>query len=248
MRGFCRTCAVLATLACTGAAGAADSHAAPTAPASAATGIRAVVAGLRQTLFGNGLSRAFSRAGDWVKELELSWTAHSGERTALGLDTAPPAAAEVETPTLVVALTPQPGGFVSHRYTLDFGPVSFGAGGSEDQVWALGHAQPIAALTMTGGSNPIVGREGAAASERALLSHDLEIGLRLPMLPWHATIAGDHYWWGETAFGRAVQGSRIALRLSPAKNVEIEGGRADDTRGAGDFVGMLYRVPLDQAK
>jgi hypothetical protein len=90
--------------------------------------------------------------------------------------------------------------------------------------------------------------DGNTASERALASHDIELGLRVPMMPWNATIAGDHYWWGVRSFGSQVEGTRVSLKLSPMQNVEIEGGRVSDTRGSGGFIGVLYRMPLDQPK
>jgi hypothetical protein len=68
------------------------------------------------------------------------------------------------------------------------------------------------------------------------------------MMPWNATIAGDHYWWGVRGFGPQVEGTRVSLKLSPMQHVEIEGGRASDTRGSGGFVGVRYSLPLDQPK
>jgi hypothetical protein len=128
--------------------------------------------------------------------------------------------------------------------SLNLGLVSFGASGNDDQVWAIGHTQPLTSLTAGGRTE----HNGSITSERSLTSHDVELGLRMPMMPWNATIAGDHYWWGVRGFGPQVEGTRVALKLSPMQNVEIEGGRASDTRGSGGFVGLRYSVPLDQPK
>ena len=207
-------------------------------------GIRAVVSGLRQTLADNGLSQALTRASDWVKELEVSWTAHLNGRTSSGIDTAANTDTGLDT---ITAVAGKRAAFAAHPYSLNLGLVSFGTSGPEDQVWALGHAQPLAALADGNGADAaMMERDGSATGERSLASHDVGLGLRVPMLPWHATIAGDHYWWGLRGFGPQVEGTRVALKLSPMQNVEIEGGRSSDTRGSSGFVGVLYRMPLDQ--
>lgn len=262
MRGFGSICAILLALAgFAGAARAADSslrslpaEQIATADSDASTsgsGIRAVVTGLRQTVVDNGLSQALNRAGDWVKELELSWAAHRGTDTAVGIDTEADADTDTDTdlPAAAAALAAKTAGFASPTKSLSLGLLSFGAGGAESQVWALGHAQPLTSLAVTG-SDPdrAIDPTNSATDGTALASRDVELGLRVPMLPWGATIAGEHYWWGVRGFGQQVEGSRVALKLSPAENIEIEGGRANDTRGSGGFLGVLYRVPLDQAK
>ncbi|HVA11702.1 MAG TPA: hypothetical protein VNF99_00495 [Stellaceae bacterium] len=252
MRGFASICAILLALVAASAARAADSALGTDAPfttqsdsPSSGDGFRAVVTGLRQSLADNGLSQALTRARDWVKELELSWTAHRDERTALGIDTE----TDTDTSSATANTAPTAAAFAARPYRLNLGLVSFDAGGSEDQVWAVGHTAPLAAVATAGtAADPDIDRRGSAASERSLASHDVELGLRLPMMPWNATVAADHYWWGVRGFGPQVQGSRLALKLSPVRNVEIEGGRAEDTRGTGGFVGVRYSVPLDQSK
>jgi len=252
MRGFGSICAVLVALLCAGSARAADSVPAPTpvtqiSDLGSGDGIRAVVSGLRQTLADNGLSQALTRASDWVKELEVSWTAHLNGRTSSGINTQADTETDLDTGTATAAVASNRAAFASHPYSLNLGLVSFGTSGPEDQVWALGHAQPLAALADGNGADTaMLGRNGSATGERSLASHDVGLGLRVPMLPWHATIAGDHYWWGLRGFGPQVEGTRVALKLSPMQNVEIEGGRSSDTRGSGGFVGVLYRMPLDQ--
>jgi hypothetical protein len=227
---------------------------APTAPAAQATiatasdasgnRIRAVVTGLRTSLVDNGLSQALTRASDWVRELEVSWTAHRDGLIASADDDDADRATSRN-----AAIAPKTAGFAARPNNLNLGLVSFGTSGNDDQVWALGHAQPLAALTTQGdAAQSGADHVGRAAGERSLLSHDLELGLRVPLLPWNTTITGAHYWWGARGFGPQVQGSRVALKLSPVDNVEIEGGRAEDTRGSGGFLGILYRVPLDQPK
>jgi hypothetical protein len=253
MRGFGLICAVLVALLCASSARAADpasDQATLAAPESvtqisdlsSGDRIRAVVSGLRQSIADNGLSQALSRASDWVKELEVSWTAHRNGRASSDINT--DAEADLETITPTAAVAGKHASFASRPLSLNLGLVSFGTSGNDDQVWAIGHAQPLASLT-TGGSTD---HNGSTANERSLASHDVELGLHMPMLPWNATIAGDHYWWGVRGFGQQVEGTRIALKLSPMENVEIEGGRASDTRGSGGFVGLLYRVALDQSK
>jgi hypothetical protein len=261
MWGFGSICAILLVLGFAGTARAADP-----APASQQTipeqtaalaalnptgdGIRAVVTGLRQTIVDNGLSQALNHASDWVKELELSWAAHRDGHAATGIDTATDADSERDSAAAKAALAAKDDDFAAHLYSLNLGLVSFGTGGAESQVWELGHAQPLAALVTTGNvTAPAFEDHGLVTGETpGLASHDLELGLRVPMLPWKATVAGDHYWWGAPGFGSRVEGSRVALKLSPVENVEIEGGRSDDTRGIGGFVGVLYRMPLDQTK
>jgi hypothetical protein len=264
MRGFGSTCAILLLLATASMARAADSIPLPppstpeqTAalaalnPAEGATGdsIRAVVTGLRQTIVDNGLSQAITRASDWVKELELSWTAHRGSETATGIDTAD-ADIGLDTAGGGAAVAARDVGFAARPASLNLGLISFGTGGAENEVWALGHSQPLAALITTSNvSTPNGEDHGLVANTNpALASHDVQLGIRVPMLPWKATLAGDHYWWGTPGFGQKVEGTRVALKLSPVENVEIEGGRAEDTRGNGGFVGLLYRLPLDQPK
>jgi hypothetical protein len=254
MRGFGLICAVLVALLGVSGARAADLSPDQAALATAPTPttqvsdlgsgdrIRAVVSGLRQSLADNGLSQALSRASDWVKELEVSWTAHRNGRTSSDINTE--AEADLETITPSAAVTGKHASFASHPQSLNLGLVSFGTSGNDDQVWAIGHTQPLTSLTTSGSTD----RNGSTTSERSLASHDVELGLRMPMMPWNATIAGDHYWWGVRGFGQQVEGTRVALKLSPMENVEIEGGRASDTRGSGGFVGLLYRVPLDQSK
>jgi hypothetical protein len=233
MRGFGSICAVLVALLFATGADAAD--AAP----DQLSHIRTVVTGLRQSLSDNGLSQALTRARDWVKELEVSWTAHLNGHTASGIKT------ETGTDrdeTATTAAAAQHAAFATHPPRIDLGLVSLGGGDTDDKVWAIGHAQPLASL-ITGGRTE---HKGSITSERSLTSHDLELGLRMPMLPWNATIAGDHYWWGVRGFGPQVEGTRVSLKLRPAPNIEIAGGRASDTRGSGGFVGLRYSVPLDQ--
>jgi hypothetical protein len=251
MRGYGLLCAVLVALLYVSAAHAAD----PSLEQSTLTSdvgssgdrIRAVVSGLRQSLADHGLSQALTRAGDWVKELEVSWTAHLDGHASNDIDTQ--TKADMETAALNTAAAARHASFASHPVSLNLGLISIGTSDSNDQVWAIGHAQPLASLT-TGGNidNPMSEHSGAITSERALISHDIELGLRVPMMPWNATVAGDHYWWGVRNFGPQVEGTRVALKLSPMENVEIEGGRTSDTRGTGGFVGVLYRMPLDQPK
>lgn len=259
MRGFCSICAIALVLVYASMARAANSTPAPTSeqtaalaalsPAATGDSIRAVAAELRQSLVDNGLSQALTHAGDWVKELELSWTAHLDGHTAFGIDTGADAESGLDTTTSSAALLTKDTGFAAHPYALNLGLVSFGAGGAENQVWELGHAQPLATLVTTGNAGTSAFEDhGIIAGAPALASRDLQLGLRVPVLPWNATIAGDHYWWGTRGFGQQVEGSRVALKLSPVENIEIEGGRAEDTRGTGGFVGVLYRMPLDQPK
>lgn len=266
MRGFGSSCAILLVLAAfAGAARAADpalpsdpiasDQIAAADPGAATSGddIRAVVTGLRQSVVDNGLSEAFNRASDWVKELELSWTAHRSASAALGIDTEADANTDSETdtdrPSATAALAARTAGLASPTRSLGLGLFSFGAGGAESQVWALGHAQPLTSLAVTGNDpDRAIDPTSSATDGAALANRDVELGLRVPMLPWSATLAGEHYWWGVRGFGQQVEGSRVALKLSPAENIEIEGGRAQDTRGSGGFVGVLYRVPLDQPK
>jgi hypothetical protein len=249
MRGYGSICAVLVVLLFASGARAADPTPAQSPPTqisdlrASGDGIRAVVSGLRQSLADNGLSQALTRASDWVKELEVSWTAHLNGHAASGLNTGAEGDTDFETGATTTAVAAKHVVFAARPATLNLGLVSFGTSGTDDQVWALGHAQPLTSLTVSGGTD----HNGSAASERALISHDIELGLRVPMMPWHATIAGDHYWWGVRNFGPQVEGTRVALKLSPVQNVEIEGGRASDTRGSGGFVGLRYSVPLDQS-
>lgn len=246
MRGFSSICAVLVVPLCASGAWAADpSPRQASIPQTSDLGpsggrIRAVVGELRQSLADNGLSQALTRAGDWVKELEVSWTAHLNGHVSSGISTE----ADIEAAAATAAAAAQHVAFATHPAPLNLGLVSFGAGGSDDQVWAIGHTQPLASLTAGGRTE----HNGSTTSERALTSHDVELGLRMPMMPWNATIAGDHYWWGVRGFGPQVEGTRVSLKLSPMQNVEIEGGRASDTRGSGGFVGLRYSVPLDQPK
>ena len=187
---------------------------------------QAMASGLRQSLADTGISQALSRAGDWVKELELHWAAHRNGKAAPGLDIDPgpdPLAPNATLPAAPIAMR-------AHHF--DLGLVSLGTGGAGSQVWTLGHAPPLAALAPAG-------------STANLASHDVELGLHVPALPWNAAIAGDRYWWGERGRGPQVEGSRVGLKLTPGDNIEIEGGRAEDTRGSGGFVGVLYHVTLD---
>jgi hypothetical protein len=237
MRGCGSICAVLAALLCAIAAGAAEP-----APKQASA-VRAVTSGLRQSLSDNGLGRALTQARDWVRELEVSWTAHLNGRTA--------AAINVETETergeaaVPAAAAAKHVTFASRPARLDLGLLSLGGSSdNDDRVWAIGHVQPLASL-VTGTRNE---HKGSVTSERSLTSHDLELGLRVPMMPWDATIAGDRYWWGVRGFGPQVAGMRFALKLHPLPNVEIAGGRAADTRGSGGFVGLSYRAPLDPSQ
>jgi hypothetical protein len=255
MRGFGSICAVLVALLSPSGARAADpSPADPSSPAqisdlgTSGEGIRAVVGGLRQSLADHGLSQALTRASDWVKDLEVSWTAHLNGHASGDIDTAP--GADMETAALnTAAAASSHASFAVHQASLNLGLVSFGTSDSDDQVWAIGHAQPLASLTSGGNlDNPLSEHSGAVTGERALTSHDVELGLRVPMMPWNATVAGDHYWWGLRGYGPQVEGTRVALKFSPIANVEIEGGRASDTRGSGGFVGLRYSVPLDQPK
>ena len=255
MRGFSSICAILVALLGASSARAADpssnqaSTAAPVIRTSDPTStdqIRHVVSGLRQSLADNGLSQALTRTGDWVKELEVTWTVHLHGRASIDINTQP----EPETGLDAIGLDAMPGSaavaakpvvFASHGNSLNLGLVSFGTSDADDQVWIIGHARPLASLT-TGTTE----HDGSTTSERSLASHDFELDLRMPMLPWNATVAGDRYWWGVQSFGPQVQGTRVALKLSPMQNIEIEGGRASDTRGNGGFVGLRYSVPLDQ--
>jgi len=246
MRGYGTICAILVTLLYASVARAADSSPGQSSLtqisdlSSSGDRIRAVVSGLRQTLADNGLSQALTRASDWVKELEVSWTAHLNGHIAGGISTD----TDMEEAAATAAAATNHVAFASRPATLNLGLISFGTSSTDDQVWAIGHAQPLTSLTV-GGST---GHDGNTASERALASHDIELGLRVPMMPWNATIAGDHYWWGVRSFGSQVEGTRVSLKLSPMQNVEIEGGRVSDTRGSGGFIGVLYRMPLDQPK
>lgn len=246
MRGYGSICAVLVALLYAGGARAADLPPAqsPLTQISdlsdSGDRIRAVVSGLRQSLADNGLSQALTRASDWVKELEVSWTAHLNGHATAGINTE--TEADMEEAAATAAVAAKHVVFASRPATLNLGLISFGTSDTDDQVWAIGHAQPLTSLTVGGERN------GSTASERALTSHDVELGLRVPMMPWHATIAGDHYWWGERSFGPQVEGTRVSLKLSPMQNVEIEGGHASDTRGSGGFVGLRYSIPLDQPK
>jgi hypothetical protein len=253
MRGYGSICAVLVALLYADAAHAADRPPEPSNPTQisdlgrSGDRIRAVVSGLRQSLADHGLSQALTRAGDWVKELEVSWTAHLNGHASGDTDTE--TNANMETAALNTAAATHHGSFASHSTSLNLGLVSFGTSSSNDQVWAIGHAQPLASLTASGNiDNPMTEHSGTVTGERALTSHDVELGLRVPMMPWNATIAGDHYWWGVRSFGPQVEGTRVSLKLSPMQNVEIEGGRASDTRGSGGFIGLRYSVPLDQPK
>jgi hypothetical protein len=245
MRGYGFLCAVLVAALYVSDVRAAeptpDQSSSPTQISDLSTSgdrIRAVVSGLRQSLADNGLSQALTRASDWVKDLEVSWNAHQGGR-ASGIDTD----TDIETAVANTAVSKH-AAFASHPASLNLGLVSFGTSDSDDQVWAIGHAQPLTSLTT---DNAMSEHSGSATGEHALASHDVELGLRVPMMPWHATIAGDHYWWGLRGYGPQVEGSRVALKLSPVQNVEIEGGRASDTRGSGGFVGLRYSMPLDQS-
>jgi hypothetical protein len=247
MRGIGLICAILVALLYASGVRA-DSTASDNQATIATTtdasgnGLRGVVTGLRTSLVDNGLSQALTRAGDWVKELELSWTAHRDGLIASDGDGDTDLEAQRS-----AALARHATGFAARPNNLNLGLVSFGAGGTEDQIWALGHAQPLAALTTRGGDmESAIDHAGGATGERSLVSHDVELSLRVPLLPWNATVAGDHYWWGMRGFGPQVQGSRVALKLTPVEDVEIEGGRAEDTRGIGGFLGIRYRVPLDQ--
>ena len=234
MRGCGSICAVLAALLFAIAAGAAEP-----APKQASP-VRAVVTGLRQSLSDNGVAQALTQARNWVKELEVSWTAHLNGRTAGGINT--DAETDRDEAATAAAAAAKRVAFASRPARLDLGLVSLGGSDTDDRVWAIGHVQPLASLT-TGGRSE---HKGSVTSERSLTSHDLELGLRMPMLPWNATIAGDHYWWGVRGFGPQVEGTRFALKLRLLPNVEIAGGRAADTRGSGGFVGLSYRAPLDQ--
>jgi hypothetical protein len=252
MRGYGSICAVLVALLYASAAHAADpspeqSSRTPISDlGTSGSGIRAVVSGLRQSLADHGLSQALTRAGDWVKELEVSWTAHLNGHASGDIDTRP----DMETAALnTAAVATTHASFAAHPTSLNLGLISFGTSDSNDQVWAIGHAQPLASLTTSGNiDNPMSEHSGAVTSERALVSHDIELGLRVPMMPWNATIAGDHYWWGVRSFGPQVEGTRVALKFNPVQNVEIEGGHASDTRGSGGFIGIRYSVPLDQPR
>ena len=250
MRGFGTFCALLLALLYTSGVRAADVPLAPPVSSQIADlsdsgdKIRAVVSGLRQSLEDNGLSQALTRASDWVKELEVSWTAHLNGHASSGINTEAAAENDIDISTATATVAARHVAFASRPATLNLGLVSFGTSDTDDQVWALGHAQPLTSLSANGGSE----HDGIITGERALASHDVELGLRVPLLPWHATVAGDHYWWGVRGFGPQVEGTRVALKLSPMENVEIEGGRASDTRGSGGFVGLRYSVPLDQPK
>ena len=115
-------------------------------PAATGDSIRAVVTGLRQTIVDNGLSQALTQASDWVKELELSWTAHREGQTAFGINTGDDANSGLDTRSASAALAAKAAGFSAHPYAIDLGLVTFGTGGAESEVWQLGHAQPLAAL------------------------------------------------------------------------------------------------------
>jgi hypothetical protein len=243
MQGFASTCAILLALGWVSVAHADEPDTAPSITNASGEGIRAVVSGLRQSLADNGLSQALTRASDWVKELEVSWNAHRNERASL-LDPNP----DIDVGEATSSITVSHGtAFVSRPFSLNLGLVTLGTNGADDQAWAMGHAQPLTSVALAGtAADSSVDHRGSATGERSLASHDIAIGLRVPMMPWKATISADHYWWGARGFGPQVSGSRVGLKLSPVENFEIEGGRAEDTRGNGGFIGLLYHIPLDQ--
>jgi hypothetical protein len=206
-------------------------------------GIKAMVTGLRQSVEETGLSQAINKAGDWVKELELTWTAHRATDATADSDGGDDAAAPAEKTAVLTA--------VDHGLSANpppahagWGPVSIISNSGGEHGWAMDHAQPPLAVMMDSAAGG--GHTGSASAENALASHDLQLGLRVPFLPWGGQLAADHYWWGSPAFGPTVAGTRVGLRFTPVENVEIEGGRKQDQRGAGGFVGLNYRLPLDQ--
>jgi hypothetical protein len=245
MRGFGSICAVLLALSWVSLAHADEPATSGLDATLSPEGIRSVVTGLRQSIVDNGLSQALTHAGDWVKELEVSWSAHRNEHASL--DTDADDASDLNLAEAAAVTVSHATAFVSRPYSLNLGLVTFGTNGADDPVWAIGHAQPLTSAALAGtAADADVDHRGNATGERSLASHDLQIGLRVPMMPWQATISADKYWWGMRGFGPQVSGSRVGLKLSPVANFEIEGGRAEDTRGNGGFVGLLYHVPLDQ--
>src|SRR6202012_3721843 len=126
--------------------------------------IRAVVSGLRQSLADNGLSQALTRAGDWVKDLEVSWTAHQGGRASGGINTATDSDSDMDTPAPTATAASKRVAFPSHPASLNLGLVSFGPSNSDDQVGAIGHAQPLASLPT---DNAMSEHSGAANGEHA---------------------------------------------------------------------------------
>ncbi len=203
--------------------------------------------GLRQTVLENGVAHALTRASEWLKELDLSWADGGNKGTPRGFDAAldptgqPPSAAR---PSLAF-------GPYQQIRNMSWGPARLGANASSDGIWALGHVQPMlsnelaGSATAPGTTADPDGYRGTAEAERALASHDVEVGLQVPFLPWSAEVAADRYWWGARDFVPQVSGTRVSLKLAPAPNVELEGGRTEDERGMAGFVGLRYRIPLD---
>jgi hypothetical protein len=245
MRAFASICGILLVFGWVSLAHADDPAPAGLDATPSHEGISDVVTGLRQSIVDNGFSQALTRASDWVKELEVSWNAHRNQHAAL--DTDPDDNTNLNASETAAIIVSHGTAFVSRPFSLNLGLVTFGTNGANDQVWAMGHAQPLTSAALAGtATDANLDHRGGATGERALASHDVEIGLRVPMAPWKATLAADHYWWGMRGFGPQVTGSRVGLKLSPVENFEIEGGRAEDTRGNGGYVGLLYHVPLDQ--
>src|SRR5215469_2437235 len=89
-----------------------------------ASHIRIVVTGLRQSLTDTGLSQALTRAGDRIKELEVSWTAHLNAHAVAGIATETDADRNETTATAAAAAKPV--AFVSHPASIDLGLVTFG--------------------------------------------------------------------------------------------------------------------------
>ena len=254
MWGFGSILALLLAMLLPGSANAATPDPSPAWYASITPapgeGIKAMVTDLRQTVAENGLSHAITRATDWVKELELSWTAHR----ASDAEAAIAEASDVTTPTsnaaVLAAANRNALGNPAAKST-GWGPVSIISNAGGEHGWTMGHAQPV--LNATIGAAPALtssgmSHTGGAGAEDALASHDVELGVHIPFMPWNAQVAADHYWWGARSYGPQVSGTRLGLKFSPVENVQIEGGRNQDQRGSGGFVGLSYSVQLDQPK
>ncbi len=202
-------------------------------------GIKAMVTDLRQTVAENGLSHAITRATDWVKELELSWTAHRASEAEAAIEDTSGATTPTSNAAVLAAANRNTLANPAAKST-GWGPVSIISNAGGEHGWTMGHAQPVLNATLG------VSHTGGVGAESALASHDVELGVHIPFMPWNAQVAADHYWWGARTYGPQVSGTRLGLKFSPIENVQIEGGRKQDQRGSGGFVGLSYSVQLDQ--